>query len=305
MPNCISKPSAVSRRGMAITPALLTRTSRRSWPAAKSAANLRTDARSARSSSASSSSAPGASIWSRSTAPAPRSWSRQATTTWAPALATARAVSNPSPLLAPVTTITRPVSGGMSAVVHGAIAPDHRQSGRPRPRRNRTSNVRSGTGDGPREGRRAEVRCDPIGNRPARGGRSTGPAPRHRHRGRHLEGARVGAARGTGGHRGDRRRLRRCAPAVPTGEEYHADPEGAIRTWKGSLRHAEEDRLWPEDGPGFRADQHLWVTEFPFPGGGTLNRLCVHPSIVDFADAPFGPGTCGSTRPTPPPPTRA
>jgi hypothetical protein len=69
----------------------------------------------------------------------------------------------------------------------------------------------------------------------------------------------------------------------PTPEEYHADPEGTIRTWKGSLRHAPEDRLWPENGPGFRADQHLWVTEFPFPGAGTLNRLCVHPSIVDFA----------------------
>lgn len=70
----------------------------------------------------------------------------------------------------------------------------------------------------------------------------------------------------------------------PTGEEYHADPGRAIRKWKGSLRRAEEDRFWPQGGPGFRADQHLWVTEFPFPGAGTLNRLCVHPSIVDFAE---------------------
>ncbi len=74
----------------------------------------------------------------------------------------------------------------------------------------------------------------------------------------------------------------------PTPEEYHTDPEGTIRTWKGSLRHAEEDRLWPEHGPGFRADQHIWVTEFPFPGEGTLNRLCVHPSIVDFAERALG-----------------
>ena len=28
----------------------------------------------------------------------------------------------------------------------------------------------------------------------------------------------------------------------------------------------------------------MWVTEFPFPGSGTLNRLCVHPSVVDFAE---------------------
>jgi hypothetical protein len=70
----------------------------------------------------------------------------------------------------------------------------------------------------------------------------------------------------------------------PTSEEYHADPDGTIRSWKGSLRHSEEDLIWPEDGPGFRGDQHLWTTVFPFPGSGLLNRLCVHPSVVDFAE---------------------
>ena len=38
-------------------------------------------------------------------AAAPLTWSRQASTTWAPDLAMASAVSKPSPLLAPVTTM--------------------------------------------------------------------------------------------------------------------------------------------------------------------------------------------------------
>ncbi len=35
---------------------------------------------------------------------------------------------------------------------------------------------------------------------------------------------------------------------------------------------------------GFRPEQHIWQGKFPFPGKGALNRLCVHPSIVDFAE---------------------
>ncbi len=70
----------------------------------------------------------------------------------------------------------------------------------------------------------------------------------------------------------------------PTPEEYHADPVGALRQWKRALRHSADDLRWPEDGPGFRADQHVWVTEFPFSGSGILNRLCVHPSVVDFVE---------------------
>ena len=38
---------------------------------------------------------------------------------------------------------------------------------------------------------------------------------------------------------------------------------------------------WPLEGPGFRPEQHRWGAEFPFPGG-RLNRLCVHPALVDF-----------------------
>jgi hypothetical protein len=65
-------------------------------------------------------------------------------------------------------------------------------------------------------------------------------------------------------------------------EEFHADPEGLLS--RLGAHTSEEDRFWPEDGPGFRADQQLVSTPFPFGGGGALNRLCVHPSIVDFAE---------------------
>ena len=48
----------------------------------------------------------------------PRPSSRQAMTTWAPWRASAVAVSNPSPLLAPVTTAVLPPRSGMSFAVH-------------------------------------------------------------------------------------------------------------------------------------------------------------------------------------------
>ena len=44
--------------------------------------------------------------------------SRTASTTWAPARASSRAVINPRPLLAPVTTTVRPAKEGRSAAVH-------------------------------------------------------------------------------------------------------------------------------------------------------------------------------------------
>jgi hypothetical protein len=68
----------------------------------------------------------------------------------------------------------------------------------------------------------------------------------------------------------------------PHAEEYHADPEGETERRLGRPAPVDEYR-WPDDGPGFRHDQHRWRGEFPFPGTGTLNRLVVHPSIVDFA----------------------
>jgi len=74
----------------------------------------------------------------------------------------------------------------------------------------------------------------------------------------------------------------------PSSEEYHADPEGVTRRWRGSSADPVEEWLWPEEGPGFRGEQHRWGAEFPFPGSGALNRLCVHPSIVDFAERALG-----------------
>ncbi|HSS09080.1 MAG TPA: hypothetical protein VLL25_04290, partial [Acidimicrobiales bacterium] len=38
----------------------------------------------------------------------------------------------------------------------------------------------------------------------------------------------------------------------------------------------------------FRPEQHRWGKEFPFPGSGALNRLCVHPGIVDFVERALG-----------------
>jgi hypothetical protein len=67
----------------------------------------------------------------------------------------------------------------------------------------------------------------------------------------------------------------------PTAAEYHADPEGVMTRYLGTPPPAKESFRWPDTGPGFRPEQHRWRTEFPF-SGAALNRLCVHPSIVDF-----------------------
>ncbi len=45
-----------------------------------------------------------------------------------------------------------------------------------------------------------------------------------------------------------------------------------------------EDYVWPKKGPGFRSEQQRWAGTFPFEGSGALNRLCVHPSLIDFAE---------------------
>jgi len=74
----------------------------------------------------------------------------------------------------------------------------------------------------------------------------------------------------------------------PSAEEYHADPDAATLRWLGPKPDPHEDFPWPEEGPGFRGEQHRWNAEFPFPGSGTLNRLCVHASVVDFAERTLG-----------------
>lgn len=70
----------------------------------------------------------------------------------------------------------------------------------------------------------------------------------------------------------------------PSAEAYHADPAGERERWLGHPLERPEAYVWPEKGPGFRPEQHRWQAQFPFPGSGALNRLCVHPAIVDFAE---------------------
>jgi Phytanoyl-CoA dioxygenase (PhyH) len=70
----------------------------------------------------------------------------------------------------------------------------------------------------------------------------------------------------------------------PSAEELHADPEGVTERRLGRPVVPEEVFVWPDEGPGFRADQQRWGAVFPFAGAEALNRMCVHPSIVDFAE---------------------
>jgi hypothetical protein len=76
----------------------------------------------------------------------------------------------------------------------------------------------------------------------------------------------------------------------PSAEEYNADPEGVTARRRGHPLKPREEFTWPDDGPGFRPDQQRWMGTFPFEGAGVLNRLCVHPSIVDFAERALGSG---------------
>ncbi len=70
----------------------------------------------------------------------------------------------------------------------------------------------------------------------------------------------------------------------PSIDEYYADPEGVTARRRGRPLEPKEDFDWPEDGPGFRSEQQRWMGSFPFEGSGILNRLCVHPSLIDFAE---------------------
>ncbi len=78
------------------------------------------------------------------------------------------------------------------------------------------------------------------------------------------------------------------AQTFPTSAAYHADPERVTRQWRGTRADPVEAFQWPDDGPGFRPEQHRWMAAFPFGGNGALNRLCVHPAIVDFAERALG-----------------
>ncbi len=74
----------------------------------------------------------------------------------------------------------------------------------------------------------------------------------------------------------------------PSPEDYHRDPQGVTERRIGHPAKPKELFVWPDEGPGFRPDQHRWMAAFPFAGTGVLNRLCVHPSIVDFAERALG-----------------
>ncbi len=75
------------------------------------------------------------------------------------------------------------------------------------------------------------------------------------------------------------------AHIFPSPEEYHADPDGVRERWLGVPPEPRAAQyVWPEKGPGFRPEQHRWRHEFPMPGSGALNRLAVHPALVDFME---------------------
>jgi len=70
----------------------------------------------------------------------------------------------------------------------------------------------------------------------------------------------------------------------PEPDKFHDDPGRYVPPGKdtATLRHGYPDI--PEHGPWFRPEQHRWGREFPFMGSGALNRLYVHPALVDFAE---------------------
>src|SRR6201996_8746938 len=70
----------------------------------------------------------------------------------------------------------------------------------------------------------------------------------------------------------------------PNADDLHADPEGVTEQWLGRPVKPKEPYVWPDEGPGLRPDQQRWSGVFPFRGSGALNRICVHASIVDFAE---------------------
>jgi hypothetical protein len=70
----------------------------------------------------------------------------------------------------------------------------------------------------------------------------------------------------------------------PSAEDHQVDPERVYEQWRGRPKVPEEAFMWPDEGPGFRPAQQRWMAAFPFPGSGLLNRMCVHSSIVDFAE---------------------
>ncbi len=70
-------------------------------------------------------------------------------------------------------------------------------------------------------------------------------------------------------------------------EEFHAG--GGASRREAFLGGVDDRNLFRSDriepsGPAFRPEQFLGRSLFPFPGSGRLNRLAVHPHLVDFAE---------------------
>ena len=108
---------------------------------------------------------------------------------------------------------------------------------------------------------------------------------RARRRRRNLARQRLGAHRRAGAHRRDRRRGRRpAARCSPRPSSTTPTPRASAGAGSARRRRRAPGTRGPRRGPGFRPEQHVWQAKFPFPGSGALNRLCVHPAIVDFVE---------------------
>jgi hypothetical protein len=67
----------------------------------------------------------------------------------------------------------------------------------------------------------------------------------------------------------------------PRPEDFRPDPHAVAALRRGYPPI-------PEAGPAFRPEQHRWGREFPFHDAPALNRLFVHPAIVDFVERALG-----------------
>ncbi|HET9728382.1 MAG TPA: hypothetical protein VFR41_03125 [Acidimicrobiia bacterium] len=74
----------------------------------------------------------------------------------------------------------------------------------------------------------------------------------------------------------------------PRPERFHRDPARYVPPGRDTATLRRGYPEMPEHGPWFRPEQHRWGHEFPFMGTGALNRLYVHPALVDFAERALG-----------------
>jgi hypothetical protein len=70
----------------------------------------------------------------------------------------------------------------------------------------------------------------------------------------------------------------------PNPEKFHDDPARFTPPGRDTATLRRGYPEMPEHGPWFRPEQHRWGHDFPFMASGALNRLFVHPALVDFAE---------------------